>query len=99
MNEIFFEAESLGNLGGWIVDSSMMETIHSSFIMAHGMGIPVQDATGRFSADADAVYNVWVLTRNWTAVWQGAEYIGKFNLRIDETNLPETLGTAGAAWS
>lgn len=99
MNEIFFEAESLGNLGGWIVDSSMMETIHSSFIMAHGMGIPVHDAEGTFSADADAVYNVWVLTRNWTAVWQGAECIGKFNLRIDETNLPETLGTAGAAWS
>ena len=39
MPEIFIEAENFENLGGWVIDQQSMETINSSYIMAHGMGL------------------------------------------------------------
>ena len=44
MNNIFIEAESFKNKGGWVIDTASMETIHSAYLMAHGMGNPVEDA-------------------------------------------------------
>ena len=35
---IFIEAESFKEKGGWVIDSASMETIHSAYLMAHGMG-------------------------------------------------------------
>lgn len=97
MKEIFIEAESLKNKGGWVVDQQSMETIHSSYIMAHGMGIPVADATDIFDAEAGE-YNVWALTRDWTAVWNVKESAGKFNIAVNGKTLDNVLGTNGADW-
>ena len=83
MSEIFLEAESFRKLGGWVVDQQSMETIHSSYIMAHGMGVPVEDAATEIHIDNTAKYNVWVLTRDWTSVWDVRESAGKFSLAID----------------
>ena len=58
MPEIFIEAESFKDLGGWVVDQQSMETIHSSYIMAHGMGVPVKDAITDFYADEAGEYAV-----------------------------------------
>ena len=44
MSHLFIEAESFQNLGGWVVDQQSMETMGSSYVMAHGMGVPVADA-------------------------------------------------------
>ena len=41
MSHLFIEAESFQNLGGWVVDQQSMETMGSSYVMAHGMGVPV----------------------------------------------------------
>lgn len=99
MNEIFLEAESFKNLGGWVVDQQSMETIHSSYVMAHGMGVPVEDAFTEIYAENCAEYNVWVLTRDWTSVWNVKESAGKFKLLIDGAELENTLGTNGGSWS
>ena len=53
MHEIWIEAESFRDLGGWVVDSGSMETLHSAYVMAHGMGTPVPDAKTEFSVPAD----------------------------------------------
>ena len=65
--ELFIEAESFAQKGGWVVDQQSMESIHSSYIMAHGIGTPVEDAVTEINAE-DGEYNVWALTRDWTAV-------------------------------
>ena len=49
MHEIFIEAESFQKLGGWAVDQQSMQTLHSSYILAHGLGVPVTDAQTEFS--------------------------------------------------
>ncbi|MBE6930137.1 MAG: FAD-dependent oxidoreductase [Ruminococcaceae bacterium] len=99
MHELFIEAESFRSHGGWIVDGQSMETIHSAYLMAHGMGIPVADAETTFEIPADGVYHVWALTRDWTAVWGVEESAGRFTLCVDGASLETVLGTAGAEWA
>ena len=98
MCEIFIEAEQLSNKGGWVVDQQSMETIHSSYLMAHGMGIPVEDATGEVEVAESGVYNIWVRTRDWTAVWNVKDSAGKFKLLVDGRETEQILGTNGAEW-
>lgn len=99
MNYIFIEAESLDNLGGWVVDTASAESIGSAYIMAHGMGIPVADAYGEIDIPADGEYYVWTLTRDWTAVWNVSDSLGKFIIKLDGNALSNTLGTNGSEWA
>ncbi|MBE0534561.1 MAG: FAD-dependent oxidoreductase [Phycisphaerae bacterium] len=43
---VLIEAESLADLGGWVVDTQAIDQVGSPYIMAHGLGAPV--APGRF---------------------------------------------------
>ena len=99
MAEIFIEAESFKNLGGWVIDQQSMETIHSSYIMAHGMGMPVEDAVHKFSIEESGEYNVWALTRDWTAVWDVKDSAGKFKIGINGVLFDSELGTNGKDWA
>ncbi len=99
MNKIFIEAESFKQKGGWVVDTQSFEVIHSAYLMAHGMGEPVSDAVTTFKVENGGKYTVWALTRDWTAVWGVKDSAGKFNIEINGTALPETLGTNGKDWA
>ena len=39
---IFIEAESFDNKGGWVLDNQSMKQMGSSYLLAHGLGIPVK---------------------------------------------------------
>ncbi|MBO5090285.1 MAG: FAD-dependent oxidoreductase [Clostridia bacterium] len=99
MNKIFIEAESFKNKGGWVVETQSFEVIHSAYLMAHGIGEPVADAVTDFEVQNGGKYTVWALTRDWTAVWNVSDSAGKFNIKINGTILPETLGTNGKDWA
>lgn len=99
MNNIFIEAESFEEKGGWVVDSASMETLNSSYLMAHGMGVPVKDAVTQFEIDTQNDYYIWALTRDWTAVWDVKESAGKFKIILDGNELPNVLGTNGKDWA
>ena len=99
MNRIFIEAESFKNKGGWVIDTASMETIHSTYLMAHGMGEPVADAVTELDISEGGKYFVWALTRDWGAVWNLPDPVGKFKLLIDDTPLKNILGTNGAGWA
>ncbi len=99
MYELFVEAESLKNRGGWVIDSASMEVIHSAYLMAHGMGIPVSDAYDEIEIPYAGTYRIWALTRDWTAVWSISESAGKFEILLDGKPLSSTLGTNGKDWA
>ena len=99
MNEIFIEAESFNDLGGWTVDQQSIEVIGSSYVMAHGLGKPVADTKSVFNVNSDGEYAVYALTRDWTAVWGVKDSAGKFLIKIDGKTLPVTLGTKGKDWA
>ncbi|MBQ6907182.1 MAG: hypothetical protein IJQ28_02280 [Clostridia bacterium] len=99
MNNIFIEAESFKSKGGWVVDTTSMENIHSAYLMAHGMGIPVGDASTDFEIQDSGQYYIWALTRDWTAVWNVKDPAGKYTIKIDGIDLDNILGTNGNEWA
>ena len=55
---LWVEAESFKNKGGWVVDQQFIDQMGSSYLMAHGMGKPVEDAETEISFDKTGVYYV-----------------------------------------
>lgn len=98
MAYLWIEAESFENLGGWVIDSQSIEQMGSAYIMAHGIGVPVSDAETLCEIPSDGKYIVWARTRDWSAVWNRGTSAGRFKIKINDTVLPEVLGTNGSEW-
>jgi hypothetical protein len=95
---VFVEAEQFEDFGGWYIDQQSMERMGSPYLLAHGLGIPVQDATTKISFPSEGTYRVWVRTRDWVAPWNAPGAPGKFQLKIDGKPLKEIFGTKNAEW-
>ncbi|PWJ57926.1 FAD dependent oxidoreductase [Dyadobacter jejuensis] len=96
---VMVEAESFKNKGGWVVDQQFMDVMGSSFLMAHGMGKPVADASTTVSFPSKGKYKVYVRTRNWSSQWSKKEAAGQFLLSVDGKTLPKTFGKDHAEWA
>ncbi len=86
------------NHGGWELDQQSMEQMGSPYLLAHGLGIPVQDATTDVEFPKSGSYRLWVRTKDWVAPWNAPGAPGKFQLLIDGVAVPETFGTKSATW-
>ncbi len=97
---LFIEAESFTDKGGWVVDQQSMESMGSSYLMAHGLGVPVKNARTIVDVPEEGDYRVWVRTRNWAAPWNPEDDPpGKFLLFFNNELLTNTIfGTKGAEW-
>lgn len=62
--DLLVEAESFSNKGGWVVDQQFMDLMGSPYLLAHGMGIPVEDATTEVAFPKRGEYYVYVRTYN-----------------------------------
>ena len=95
------EAESFATLGGWTVETQSIRQEGSSYLMAHGYGVPVADAETTVQIPSDGTYAVWARTRNWNAPWTGGA-AGRFQVVLRGTGTPAwtsaELGTEGADW-
>ncbi|HYW78165.1 MAG TPA: NADH-dependent oxidoreductase, partial [Thermoguttaceae bacterium] len=87
---ILIEAEGFDQSGGWFVDQQFMDQMGSPMLLAHGMGVPVDDATTKVAFPNAGTYRVWVRTRDWVAPWRGdgtswsdADAPGRFQLWVD----------------
>ena len=97
-DRVLVEAESFETTGGWVVDQQFMDLMGSPFLLAHGLGDPVKDATTTVTFSAEGPYRVWVRTRDWVAPWSAKGAPGKFQLMIEGKPLAATFGTEGAQW-
>jgi len=95
--DILIEAESFKEKGGWVVDHEAFPKIGSAYLMAHGIGRPVKDASTDFDAKS-GIYTVWVSTYNWTAPWYNGKGPGEFSLSINGKQIGKNLGTEGKNW-
>lgn len=98
-NNALVEAENFSNKGGWVVDQQFMDLMGSPYLMAHGMGVPVEDASTVVSFPAPGVYNVYVRTYNWTSPWHPGEGPGKFHVAVNDKPVGTVLGTRGTGWN
>jgi FAD dependent oxidoreductase len=95
---LFVEAEQFASHGGWELDQQSMEQMGSPYLLAHGLGIPVKDATTTVTFPSAGRYRVWVRTRDWVAPWKAPGAPGKFQLLVNGKAIPETFGTKSATW-
>jgi len=95
---VWLEAEGFRTLGGWVIDQQSTAQMGSAYIMAHGMGLPVEDAQTTCFIPRTGDWTVWVRTRDWTAPWKRGAPAGRFQLLVNGHPLPEVLGTHGIAW-
>lgn len=95
---VFLEAEGFDEHGGWDLDQQSMDQMGSPYLLAHGLGVPVDDATTRVRFPSAGTYRVWVRTRDWVAPWDAPGAPGRFQLLINGAPLDTTFGTEGADW-
>lgn len=96
---IFVEAEGFANPGGWSIDTQFVETMGSPYLIAHGLGKPVKDATTTSATSADAgKYRVWVRSKNWVGPWDAEGSPGRFKVTVNGTALAKEFGATGKDW-
>jgi hypothetical protein len=95
---LFLEAENFTHTGAWDIDQQFMEQMGSPYLLAHGLGVPVADASTTCRFAKAGTYRVWVRTKDWVAPWQAPGAPGKFQLVVNGETLKETFGTKSAKW-
>ncbi len=95
---VLIEAEGFENLGGWVIDQQFIDQMGSPFLLAHGLGKPVNDATTKVTFPSIGKYRVLVRTRDWVAPWKAPGAPGRFQLLVDGSPLATTFGTEGTDW-
>ncbi len=105
---ILVEAESFNNYGGWFDDTQFMDIMGSPYLIAHGIGEAVENASTTVSVEKAGAYQVWVRTYDWVARWRGEEWPerkrakgeapGRFSILINNNPIEGTYGTKGESW-
>jgi len=98
-NDVLLEAESFTEPGGWSLDTQFIREMGSPYMLAHGLGRPVADATTEVEFKETGTYRVFVRTKDWVARWKAEGQPGRFEVLINGVPLKETFGTKGAAWA
>ncbi len=95
---VFVETESFTEHGGWVLDTAFTHIVGSPYLLAHGLGKPVADATTTVEIPKSGKYRVWVRTKDWVAPWNAPGAPGRFQVFMNDEALPTTFGTTGADW-
>ena len=97
--QVLLEAESFDSHGGWKLDTQFIDTMGSPYLLAHGLGRPVEDAEATVDFPAAGEYHVYVRTKDWVAQWKAPGQPGRFQLLVDGKPLKTTFGTEGPQWN
>ena len=94
---VLVEACCFDDLGGWELDTQFYQQMGGSFLLAHGMGEPVENAKARLTLPAAGKWRAWVRTRDWCpGDWEAP---GRFKVKVDGNELDPVFGTdPGWAW-
>ena len=96
-DQLWIEAESFKDRGGWVLDTQFISIMGSPYLMAHGMGRPVKDATTTIDGIEGKV-TVWLRTKNWVGPWGAPGAPGKFQVSVGGQKLAHEFGATGKDW-
>lgn len=97
---LLVETESFSHKGGWMIDQQFMDEMGSPYLLAHGMGIPVEDASTEILLPQIATYYIYVRTFNWTSPWYQGSGPGAFQLLFNgKKTTTKPLGAEGSQWN
>lgn len=92
---ILVEAEAFDDYGGWVMDSQFELIMGSPYLLAHGNGVPVNDASTKVIVDEAGEYNVYVRAKDWVP----GHHPGRFQLLVNGRVLEEEFGANDRDWS
>jgi hypothetical protein len=96
---LLVEAEQFSNPGGWQADTQFIESMGSPYLIAHGLGKPVADASTDVEIMDAASYRIWVRTLDWTKRLGRASGAGAFELLVNGNKVGGPLGTGPDTWT
>lgn len=97
-DEIFHEANAFDDAGGWKLDTQFIRQMNSRYLLAHGLGEPVDDAKNQTPVNEETEYLVWVRELDRVSKFDGQAVPGKFQLMIAGKPLETAFGAEGKNW-
>ena len=94
METIVITAAGMKHSGGWLLDTQFVATMGMPYLLAHGLGNPVEDARTEFQVKKPGEYTAFVYTFNWVAPWHKERKWAVFLARC----LPSGGGKAAAGF-
>ena len=92
-NTVWVEAEQFAERGGWVNDAQFIDQMGSPYLLAVGMGSPVDDACTTILVPKSGTYRVWARTKDWVP----EHHPGRFQVLLDDVALDRTFGESGKA--
>ncbi|MEM9667473.1 MAG: FAD-dependent oxidoreductase [Pseudomonadota bacterium] len=92
---ILIEAQDFDEYGGWVMDSQFETVMGSPFLMAHGLGKAVEDASTRIAITEPGDYTVWVRAKDWVP----GHHPGRFLISFNGQKLNTEFGANDQDWS
>jgi hypothetical protein len=62
---ILVDAVNFSDKGGWLVDPQFIEQMGNPYLLAHGMGRPVKNASTTIKVPEEGTYYLWARTKDW----------------------------------
>ena len=87
---VWQEAESMDDTGKWSNDPQHVDIMGSPYLLATGVGKPVNDAVTTLTVPEDGTYTLWVRCRDWFP----SHSPGRFQVLINDKASPATFGKA-----
>jgi len=87
---VWQEAESMNNTAKWSNDPQHVDIMGSPYLLATGLGKPVDDASTTVTIPEDGTYTLWVRCRDWFP----SHSAGRFQVLINDKASPVTFGKA-----
>jgi len=91
---ILIDAEAFEDPGGWVVDTQSIGQVGSAYLLAHGAGVHVSDASTTIELTRTSSYHIWVRTRDWSHPHRP----GRFHLQLVDRTLQKEFGVGKADW-
>ncbi len=93
---VLVEASGFAHPNGWVIDTQFYQQMGGCFLMAHGTGTPVKNATTTVDLPEAGEWNVWVRTRNWCpGEWEAP---GRFMVKFNDKLLDPEFGVKEDKW-
>lgn len=85
------ETESFNDIGGWTIDSQFIDLMGSPYLMANGMGEPVEDAKTSIRIPKAGEYRLWARTKDWIPEY----HPGTFQILLNGKPVEHVFGRSG----
>ncbi len=93
---VLIEASAFQSQGGWKLDTQHYQQMGGCYLLAHGIGHPVQNAQTEVEIPKAGEWNVFVRTRDWCpGPWEAP---GQFRVHVNGAALKPVFGAENESW-